>query len=141
MTRHEWFDSTLVSQLAESFALERFTAFHFSVVHDLTAEGSASSLNMLDGGKWNNPPVASQDFYGAVHGQSISVSAPGVLENDYDTDYAPPPGGTGKRTIVCRRLLARRQRLGHLRAPGELGGFGFLQLLPASRLARAHSLP
>lgn len=87
MTRHEWLNSSLVSQLAKSFALERFTAFHFSVVHGLTAEGSASSLSMLDGGEWNNPPVASQDFYGAVHGQSISVSAPGVLENDYDPDY------------------------------------------------------
>ena len=49
----------------------------------------SGGLGGSGGSGGNTPPIAGNDSYATLHDETLSVSAPGVLANDSDSDYDP----------------------------------------------------
>ena len=60
--------------------------------NDGTLDSNAANVTIMVNGT-NDAPVANPDSYDAVEGETLTVAAPGVLENDTDVDGNPLEAG------------------------------------------------
>ena len=68
-------------------------AYHYVGVDSFTykaSDGIADSNTVtVSINVYNNAPVGSNDYYSTKHDVALTVTAPGVMGNDYDCDYDP----------------------------------------------------
>jgi len=68
-------------------------AYHYVGVDSFTykaSDGIADSNTVtVSINVYNNAPLANNDYYSTKHDTTLTVTAPGVMSNDYDCDYDP----------------------------------------------------